>query len=206
MLAEIRRTVGFDAYAWLLTDLETFVGSAPLADVPCLHELPRLIRLKYLTATNRWTALPGDGVATLVTATAGDLARSRLWRELLAGYGVTDIASAVFQDQYGCWGFLELWRVGGAGPAFSGAEARFLADIVPSVTTALRKSQAATFTSGAHVAGDRLGPLVLLLSADLHLLAQTPETDAYLRALVPPDQDRPPIRPVPTTSPPSYSP
>jgi hypothetical protein len=34
---------------------EREVGSAPLADVPCLHELPRLIRLKYLT--NRWTTL-----------------------------------------------------------------------------------------------------------------------------------------------------
>ena len=46
LLAEIRRAVGFDAYAWLLTDPETSVGSAPLADVPCLPELPRLIRLK----------------------------------------------------------------------------------------------------------------------------------------------------------------
>ena len=35
--------VKFDAYAWLLTDPETEVGSAPLADVPCLPELPRLI-------------------------------------------------------------------------------------------------------------------------------------------------------------------
>jgi DNA-binding CsgD family transcriptional regulator len=34
---------------------------------------------------------------------------------------------------------------------------------------------------------------VLLLSADLDLLAQTPETDAYLRALVPPEQGRPPV-------------
>ena len=56
LLAEIRRAVGFDAYAWLLTDPETSVGSAPLADVPCLPELPRLIRLKYLTPVTRWTA------------------------------------------------------------------------------------------------------------------------------------------------------
>jgi hypothetical protein len=44
LLTEIRRGVGFDAYAWLLTDPETSVGAAPLADVPCLPELPRLIR------------------------------------------------------------------------------------------------------------------------------------------------------------------
>ena len=47
--------VPFDAYAWLLTDPQTSVGSSPLADVPCLPELPRLIRLKYLTEVNRWT-------------------------------------------------------------------------------------------------------------------------------------------------------
>ena len=46
LIAEIRLVVGFEAYAWLLTDPETSVGSSPLADVPCLPELPRLIRLK----------------------------------------------------------------------------------------------------------------------------------------------------------------
>jgi hypothetical protein len=38
-LKELRQTVPFDAYAWLLTDPETSVGSSPLADVPCLPEL-----------------------------------------------------------------------------------------------------------------------------------------------------------------------
>lgn len=54
--AVIRRVVGFDAYAWLVTDPETSVRSSPLADVPCLPVLPQLIRLKYLTTLNRWTA------------------------------------------------------------------------------------------------------------------------------------------------------
>ncbi|MGI8631818.1 MAG: hypothetical protein ACR2NA_04630 [Solirubrobacterales bacterium] len=49
LVEEIRYTIGFDAYAWLLTDPVTEVGSSPLADVPWLPELPRQIRLKYLT-------------------------------------------------------------------------------------------------------------------------------------------------------------
>ena len=47
LLEEIKQAIGFDCYAWLLTDPQTSVGSAPLSDVPCLPELPRLIRLKY---------------------------------------------------------------------------------------------------------------------------------------------------------------
>jgi hypothetical protein len=38
LVEEIGRVVGFDAYAWLMTDPETSVGSAPLADVPLLPE------------------------------------------------------------------------------------------------------------------------------------------------------------------------
>jgi hypothetical protein len=41
LLDEIGRVIDFDAYAWLLTDPETSVGTSPLADVPCLSELPR---------------------------------------------------------------------------------------------------------------------------------------------------------------------
>ena len=40
VLPELRRVVGFDAYAWLLTDPATAVGASPLADVPWLPELP----------------------------------------------------------------------------------------------------------------------------------------------------------------------
>ena len=191
LLAEVGRVVGFDAYAWLLTDPETSVGSAPLADVPCLPELPRLIRLKYLTPVNRWTGLPPGGAASLLAATGGDPARSRLWRELLADYQVGDVASLVFRDRYGCWGFLDLWRVGGVAPAFTAAEIGFLTDVAPVVTAALRRAQAATFVATPETRPP--GPVVLLLSPDLSLLAQTPQTDAYLRELVPPEGDAPPV-------------
>lgn len=110
VLAVIRRLVGFDAYAWLLTDPETSVGSSPLADVPCLPVLPQLIRLKYLTTLNRWTGLP-CGAASLSKTAGGDLSRSLMWRELLRDYQVSDIASATFRDRFGCWGFLDLWRI-----------------------------------------------------------------------------------------------
>ena len=190
LLDEIRRVVPFDAYAWLLTDPETSVGSAPLADVPCLPELPRLIRLKYLTAVNRWTRLEGP-VALLSRATGGSPSRSLVWRELLSQYEVHDVASLVFADTFGCWGFLDLWRCPPLGP-FTTAEEAYLTGLAAPVTTALRRRQAQAFTASGRT-GRLRGPVVMLLSGDLDVLAETPETQDYLRILVPPDEDRSPI-------------
>ncbi|MDT0326886.1 helix-turn-helix transcriptional regulator [Nocardiopsis lambiniae] len=192
LLEEIRRVVGFDAYAFLLTDPETSVGSLPLADVPCLRELPRLIRLKYLTALNRWTTLKASApVALLQEATGGDPSHSLLWRELLREYRISDVASTVFRDRSGCWGFLDLWR-SDAAARFSPAEAAYLAHIADAVTGALRRCQADTFKAcGPHP--PRPGPVVLLLSGELQVLGQTPETHEYLRVLVPPERGRTPI-------------
>lgn len=182
-LAVISRVAGFDAYAWLLTDPETSVGSAPLADVPCLPELPRLIRLKYLTTVNRWTRMI-TAVASLHQATGGDLAQSLMWRELLSDYQVGDMASAVYRDRFGCWGFLDLWRMRRA-PPFPAAELEFLHSIAGPLTTALRRSQAAAFAPGSGARAST-GPVVLLLSPALGVRAQTPQAQRYLRLLVPP--------------------
>lgn len=188
LLDELRAVVGFDAYSWLLTDPETEVGCAPLADVPCLPELPRLIRLKYLTAVNRWTRL-----ATPVAVLGPQRDTSLVWREMLAGYGVDDVASVVFRDRFGCWAFLELWRTGPHRP-FTAAESAFLTEIAPPVTEALRRCQAGTFDT-VPAPPERTGPVVLMLSPALEVRAQTPETERYLRALVPPEGER---RPVPS--------
>lgn len=191
VLDELGRTVGFDHHAWVLTDPETTVGSAPLAAVPNLAHVPRLIRLRYLTALNRWTTLSGQPVALLAEATDGDLARSLLWRELLGGYGVSDVASVVFADRYGCWAFLELWRTGGR--RFGPEDGALLGGVVPAVTTALRNAQARTFAVPPPRAGARSGPLVLLLSPDLEVVRQTPGTEDPLRVLVPRDDGGPPV-------------
>jgi DNA-binding CsgD family transcriptional regulator len=187
VLAEIRRVVGFDAYAWLLTDPQSSVGASPLADVPCLPELPRLIRLKYLTEVNRWTRM-SQPVALLTVATDGDRSRSLMWREMLSDYGIDDIASSVYRDQYGCWGFLDLWRTSGS---FTADEAAFLTDIAAPVTAALRRAQASTFVD-VHERSAR-GPIVLVLSPDLDVRAQTPQTQEYLRVLLPPDGGSSPV-------------
>lgn len=187
LLAELRKVVAFDAFAWLLTDPETEVGTSPIADVPCLPDLPRLIRLKYATTVNRWTHQP-QPVTRLHHATNGRLDESLLWRELLADHRVSDVASMVFRDRWGCWSFLDLWRFGGQ---FDVADADVLGRHTDVITDALRRCVARTFAESiTKRAVDRGGPIVLVLSADLEVRAQTPDTERYLRALVPPDDDR----------------
>ncbi len=193
VVAELRAAVGFDAYAWLMTDPHSWVGSSPLADVPCLPELPTLIRLKYLTEVNRWTGLPRSGLDFLHTRTSGELGRSLAWAQLLHRFDVTDVASLAFVDRFGCWGFLDLWRSRPAEP-FTADDAAFLARLVKPLTGGLRRCQATTFTPASNSPSlTHADPAVLLMSGSLDVIAQTGQADQYLRMLVPPSGGRGPV-------------
>ena len=80
-----------------------------------------------------------------------------------------------------------------AGTHFTDAETAHLSSIIEAVTTALRRCQANTFLVRPMREPRRLGPVVLLLSPELQVLGQTPETHEYLRVLVPPVDRRAPI-------------
>jgi len=186
LLDAVREAVGFEAYVWLLTDPVTCVGAAPLADVPCLPELPRLIRSKYLTAVNRWTTLTraASPVGLLHRDSDGRLGRSRVWRDVMSGYGIGDVASIVFADQFGCWGFLDLWRIDDREP-FGSADAEFLAVIAPAITAAQRESQARTFIEVSTPHRRDVGPVVLTLSDELRITSRTAASTDWLDQLLP---------------------
>jgi DNA-binding CsgD family transcriptional regulator len=98
---------------------------------------------------------------------------------------VTDLASVVFADRFGCWGFLDLWRCGGAPDRFTPAEQALVSSLSTPLTAALRSAQAATFAEPPAPVRALDAPVVLLLSGSLDLLDQTPRTDAHLRLLLP---------------------
>ena len=176
VLERLRVSMSFDWYAWVLTDPGTTVGVDPLAELPDLTELPRVVRLKYLTAKNRWTSLSR-------AAALGDQALdSRLWREAQHAYGVVDVASVVFQDHLGCWGFLDLW----SRRPFVVEELALLNRLTPGLTAALRVRQAGTFTVVA-AAPDQAtaGPVVLLMRDDLTIVGQTGASQGWLNLLLP---------------------
>ena len=167
VLAELRPVLPHDGHVWLLTDPLTRVGTSPLADVPALdlRDLPNLGRLRYLTTVNRWDVLVAEGrhAATLLGETGGEPDRSLLWRECLSGLGVTDVASVVCADRFGCWAWLDLWRT---GTTYAPADAAFLAELAPVLTVGLREAQARTFVDDA-AALDLSGPAVVVLGPDL---------------------------------------
>ena len=182
VLDRLRRSVGFDSFAWVLTDPVTTVGVDPFAQLPDLRELPTVVRLKYLTDLNRWTSLTD-------ASSLGDRGEeSRLWREVQRPHGVADVASVVFKDRFGCWGFLDLW----SSRTFTASEVDVLRRLTPHLTTALRRRQAATF---AVVAPDRAqaGPAVLLLRDDLGIAGQTGAAEAWMSVMLPPSSGVPPI-------------
>jgi DNA-binding NarL/FixJ family response regulator len=188
VLTVLSGVISFDWYAWLLTDPLTTVGAGPLAEVPRISELPSLVKAKYTTSVNRWTALvrqaPPAGLLT--EATSGDLARSRFWREVLRRDGVGDVASMVYADQYGCWGFLDLWRDAARGP-FESADAKYLASLAGPLTSALRQSQARTFTEPAAAHRHDSAPAVLTLDDSLRITSRTAASQAWLDVLLPPE-------------------
>jgi DNA-binding CsgD family transcriptional regulator len=151
VLAEVGRVVPFDAFVWPLCDPVTATGVAPRARIPCPHELPLLIRLKYLSQPARWTGLAGLGTpaSTLLRSTDGDPSRSPLWEGMLKRYGITDVLSVVFADKHGCWGWLDLWRVD-SDSAFSDAETAYIGDMATELTPALRRSIARQFAWPPH--------------------------------------------------------
>ena len=144
VLEELRRAVAFEGYVWVLTAPLTCVGVDPLADVPGVTDLARTIRLKYATPLNRWTTLTG------VAGLGDSAATSPLWREVQQPLGVVDVASAVFRDAHGCWGFLDLWL---PEPLQPGPRA-LLASVLGEVTAALRGAGEFEGHQGTHAVAE----------------------------------------------------
>lgn len=183
VVEQVRRTVPFDAFAWMLTDPETTVGTAPLAEVPCLDRLSQAVALRY-TSGRRWTAGP-PGVPCRPVLPGSELAA------FIATYGTYDVVSIAFVDRFGWWGFLDLWREGGQ---FSAQDCELISLLAEPVTTALRECRAATFQLGDNgLERAPSGQAVLLLGSDLTVRRRTPQAESDLRALLPTEESRRPV-------------
>lgn len=194
LVALVRSRIAFEGHVFALTDPTTKIATSPHADVPMLPwpRLPELIRWRYLTLVNRPDLL-ADGVASsLLTATTSP-SESLMWQHVQRELGVVDTAAVAFNDRYGAWGFLELWRT---TIPFTRGDLALLSDLSPVVTAGLRAAQARTF---ADVGGERraVGPAVVVLGPDLAVRQQTEGAAATLLQLLPRDE---PIAPIPAAA------
>ncbi len=167
LLAAIATDVPFDAHVFALTDPATRVGSSPHATVPpaAMEKLTEVIRERYVTS---------------------DLAA---WLDRLRRFGVTDVVRVAFEDRYGAWGWLELWRT---STCFTAPERRALDALRPIVVRGIRAAAARTF-SGADDAPRPVPAGVVLLRSDLSVRQQTDDAATALLRLLPPDEPVPPI-------------
>ena len=99
--------------------------------------------------------------------------------------GVTDVASSVFADRFGCWAWLDLWRCGGT---FTAAEVALLRDLTGPLTEGIRPAQARTFVEDAEPL-ELAGPAVVLLDAELRRGQPDRHRRTALRELNPPGEE-----------------
>lgn len=163
----IAARVGFDAHVFAMTDPSTGIVTSPHATVPMVaqSDLPGLIRRRYAA-----------GGATK-------------WRTVLAEFGVTDAVSVTFDDRWGRWGFLELWR---CSAMFDDGERDRLAALSPVVTPSLRMAVARTFTV-PDARPTRLESGVIIVDDDLEVRSVTSGAAEALMRLLPPTEPGPPV-------------
>jgi DNA-binding CsgD family transcriptional regulator len=172
-IAALRQAVGFERWCWPRTDPRSALAMGGIADFDLWPELPRIAALEEhgdITSKPRLVIGPRASVA-LSTATGGDLARSRRWRECLAPYGVGDELMTVCCDRNGCWGSVELMRDSDEAP-FDENDVGLLHQLAPTLGKLLRRSLPQGWPTERHEEKP-LAPATLILDANLRLRSWT---------------------------------
>jgi DNA-binding CsgD family transcriptional regulator len=119
-------------------------------------------------------------VGVLSEQTEGDLGRSQRYRDVLTPLALGDEMRAAFVANAACWGTLCLHRER-AAPAYTPAEAAFLARLTPHIAEGLRKALLLEHLQD-HSLGARTpdGPGVLILADDLSIVTLNPAAESWL--------------------------
>jgi DNA-binding CsgD family transcriptional regulator len=96
-LDAIRRAVSFDAYAWLLTDPETLVGSSPLARMDANATTPAAARRDVAVSIEPSTA--GDRVTVFGRACGLTPREAELLLHLAGGATTREVARQMFVSE-----------------------------------------------------------------------------------------------------------
>ncbi|WP_246121959.1 helix-turn-helix transcriptional regulator [Pseudonocardia cypriaca] len=183
VLRVLRRLIPLDAAFLATADPETLLFTSAYAEEP-------LDAATALYLDNEFGAQDVNKFATLATAaghvssldaaTRGDRWSSERYRDIMRPAGLGDELRAALTTGGGCWGYLCLHRTDHP-LGFTAAEAAVLARVGPHIAHAFRQS---VLLHAAPAAADPR-PGVLVLAADLGVVATTPEAAALLEQLEP---------------------
>ena len=184
-IEELRRAVGFQRWCWPLTDPGSGLATGGIAEFDVWPSLARLVALQEHgdVATKPELIVGPSASMALSAVTAGDIERSRVWRECLQPYGIGDTLMTACREREGCWGSVELMR-DSDDRAFDDDEIRLLDELAPTLGTLLRRSLALSWRRDAVEIGTP-APGTLILNHELSPSGWTSPARDWLDQLQP---------------------
>ena len=182
VLGRLRTVMPIDAFWCATVDPATLLFTGSLIEGIPEAATPAFLANEFLhDDANKFAQLAGGvpAVRSLHDATGGALAASARYREILAPLGWGDELRAALLTGGTCWGVLCLHRERGT-PAFSAAEAAFLAQLTPHIAEGLR---AALLLDTADTVRETDGSGLLVLADDFAIVATTPTAERWLAEL-----------------------
>ena len=182
VIADLQRVIGFDRWCLPFADPDTLLPGVGMGDHDYGPGLPRALELEYsgtdFAAKHDLARRPGLA-SSLGEETAGDLARSPRWDEVLRPVGIGDLAAVACRDASGCWGWIEAYR-GASERPFSDDDLDLLAAAGPSLAVVLRRSVVDVRRAGPDSSDP---PGVLVLDRDLRPVSRTDAASRWIAAL-----------------------
>ena len=192
-LEESAAVLGTSSSCWHATDPSSgalvdgsVAGGAPGSLAESLvyeYRRPDVNRFADLAAT-------GARVASIATATGDRPSSSARFREMIEPTGTADELRVVFSDAFGMWMTLVLFT----GRRMTEEDLRFVSDLVPAATSAMRQAVAEPLARGAGAAEPGVGssPSVLLLDASDRIVSADAAARRRLALLPSPGGDQAP--------------
>ena len=193
VLEETADVLGVTSACWHKTDpaAGALVDGAQVGGAP--GSLEESLVYEYRRPdVNRFVELAGarDKVAAISTSTDGRPSSSARFREMIEPGGAADELRVAFSDAYGMWMSLVMFT----GRRVTEDDLRFVSEIVPAATHAMRALTARSLEDSAAAADpdDGSAPSVLLLDAGDHIISADAVARRRLALLPGPGGDQAP--------------
>jgi DNA-binding CsgD family transcriptional regulator len=182
VLRHLRKVIPIDAFWCASVDPATILFTGSLIEGIPESATPAFLENEFLhDDVNKFVQLARSDRPTggLYDATAGDLAASPRYREILAPLGWGDELRVALRSGSACWGVICLHREQGT-PAFTAAESSFLESVAPHIAEGLRT---ALLLENADDVAETDGPGLVVLADDSTIIATTPTAERWLEEM-----------------------